>query len=80
MRDANELMSIFLRDTPDWVIGIMLLLPLLYGLFLGIEVISRASEIYFPYIILSGILMIVLVFFSDIVKLENFQPVLEPAG
>src|SRR5690606_15212461 len=59
-------------------IGIMLMLPVLYGLFIGIEVISRTGEIFFPYIIFSGVILILFVFFSGLPKLENLQPVLEP--
>lgn len=48
VRDVMELTPLFLYGTPNWGIGIMLILPILYGLFLGIETISRTSEIFFP--------------------------------
>jgi spore germination protein KB len=78
VRDAMELIPLFLPDTPIWASGILLMLPILLGLFLGIEVIGRTSETFFPYIILTGILMVIFVSFSDIVKVENLQPFLEP--
>ncbi len=78
VRDAMELIPLFLDGTPIWAIGIMLLLPILYALFLGIEVIGRTSEIFFPYVVLTGLLIIIFIFFSDIAKFENLQPVLEP--
>src|SRR5947207_1986543 len=40
-RDAMELVPLFLDGTPMWAIGIMFMLPILAGLFLGIEAISR---------------------------------------
>ena len=78
VRDTMELVPLFLEGTPDWAIGVSLLLPTLFGLFLGIEVIGRTSEILFPYIVITGIIMVVFVFFSDVVKLENIRPVFEP--
>lgn len=78
LRDAMEIVPLFLYGTPISAIGVMLMLPILFGLFLGIETISRISEIFFPYIVLNGILMIILVFCSDIVKFENLLPVLNP--
>ncbi|MGM0876081.1 MAG: GerAB/ArcD/ProY family transporter [Bacillota bacterium] len=78
VRDAMELAPLFLDGTPISAIGIMLMLPILYGIYLGIEVISRTSEIFFVYLAGTGVLMIIFVFFSDIVKLENVLPVLEP--
>ena len=78
VRDAMELVPLFLADTPIWAIGIALMLPILFGLFLGIEVIGRTGEILFPYILVTGIIMVIFVLFSDIVKVENLQPVLEP--
>ncbi|THE13127.1 spore gernimation protein GerB [Bacillus timonensis] len=78
VRDAMELMPLFLNETPTWAIGAMILLPITFGLFLGIEVIARTSEIFFPYIVLTVVLMVIFVIFSDIVNVENLFPVLEP--
>jgi spore germination protein KB len=78
VRDAMELVPLFLDGTPEWAIGTVLMLPVLFGLFLGIEVIGRTSEILFLYILFTGIIMVIFVFFSDVVKLENIRPVLEP--
>jgi len=78
VRDAMELLPLFLKETPAWAIGAMVLLPVLFGLFLGIEVIGRTAEIFFPYIVLTGVLMNIFLIFSNVVKLENLLPVLEP--
>ena len=78
VRDAMELVPLFLHGTPVLVIGILIMLPMLYALYLGIEVIGRTSEIFFVYIGLTGFLMVILVFISGIVKVENILPVLEP--
>ncbi|MFC0275019.1 GerAB/ArcD/ProY family transporter [Metabacillus herbersteinensis] len=78
VRDAMELAPLFLHGTPISAIGIVFMVPILYGLYLGIEVISRTIEIFFVYLVITVVLMIIFVFFSDIVKLENLLPVLEP--
>ncbi|MCV9886754.1 GerAB/ArcD/ProY family transporter [Metabacillus halosaccharovorans] len=78
VRDAMELAPLFLHGTPISVIGIMFLVPILYGLFLGIEVLLRTSEIFIVYLVLTGVLMIIFIFFSDIFQYENLLPVLEP--
>ncbi|WP_077212576.1 GerAB/ArcD/ProY family transporter [Bacillus dakarensis] len=78
VRDVMELTPLFLYGTPSWAIAFMLILPILYGLYLGIEVIGRTSEIFFPYIVLTVILVVVFVIFSDLVKIENLRPITEP--
>ncbi|WP_175640505.1 GerAB/ArcD/ProY family transporter [Metabacillus schmidteae] len=78
VRDAMDLAPLFLHGTPVSVIGIMFLLPILYGLFLGIEVLLRTGEIFIVYIVSTGILMIFFIFISDIFQYENLLPVLEP--
>ncbi len=78
VRDAMELAPLFLHGTPIWAIGIMFLLPILYGLFLGIEVLLRTSEIFIVYLVLTGVLVILFIFMSDIIQYENLLPVFEP--
>ncbi|HZH58780.1 MAG TPA: GerAB/ArcD/ProY family transporter [Metabacillus sp.] len=78
VRDAMELAPLFLHGTPVSAIGIMFLLPVLYGLFLGIEVLLRTSEIFIVYLVITGALMILFIFLSDIFQVENLLPVLEP--
>ncbi|MDP1420135.1 GerAB/ArcD/ProY family transporter [Peribacillus simplex] len=78
LRDIMELAPLFLEGTPISAIGIIFMLPILYGLFLGIEVISRTGEAFFLYLVITGVLMIIFLLFSDAVKFENLLPVLEP--
>ncbi len=78
VRDAMELAPLFLHETPVSVLGILFLLPILYGLFLGIEVLLRTSEIFIVYLVLTGVFLIIFIFLSDIFQYENLLPVLEP--
>ncbi|KOR79352.1 hypothetical protein AM232_13525 [Bacillus sp. FJAT-21352] len=54
------------------------MLPILYGLYLGIEVICRTVETFFVPLVLTGVFMVLLLLFSANVKVENLLPVLEP--
>ncbi|MFS0891491.1 GerAB/ArcD/ProY family transporter [Peribacillus frigoritolerans] len=78
LRDVMELTPLFLEETPISAIGIVFMLPILYGLYLGIEVISRTVETFFVYLVITGVLMIIFLLFSDVVKFENLLPVFEP--
>lgn len=66
MIDANHLL----------VIG-LLMIPILYGLVLGVNVIGRSSELLFYIVCLCFIPLLIAVFTSDIFKFENLMPVLE---
>ena len=45
-RDLMELTPFFLEGTPITAMGIVFMLPILYGLYLGIEVICRTVETF----------------------------------
>ncbi|MCK2005632.1 spore germination protein [[Brevibacterium] frigoritolerans] len=78
LRDIMELTPFFLEGTPISAVGIVFMLPILYGLYLGIEVICRTVEIFFVPLVLTGVLMVIFLLFSNAVKFENLLPVLEP--
>ncbi|WP_164854974.1 GerAB/ArcD/ProY family transporter [Peribacillus frigoritolerans] len=78
LRDLMELTPLFLEGTPMSAIGIVFMLPILYGLYLGIEVICRTVETFFVPLVLTGVFMVLLLLFSANVKVENLLPVLEP--
>jgi spore germination protein KB len=78
VRDGMELLSLKFSETPITFLGGLLILVIMYGLYMGIEVISRCSEILFIILLGMGILFAVFVFVSGIVKLENLLPILEP--
>ncbi|MDG4850779.1 GerAB/ArcD/ProY family transporter [Peribacillus frigoritolerans] len=78
LRDLMELTPLFLEGTPNSAIGIAFMLPILYGLYLGIEVICRTVEIFFVPLVFILVFMVFLLLFSDVVKVENLLPVLEP--
>ncbi|QAY65869.1 GerAB/ArcD/ProY family transporter [Paenibacillus protaetiae] len=65
-----------LHGTPNWLIAITFLLVILYVLFSGYEVLARMSGFFFPLILLSLLLEIVLLFFSGRIHLPNLLPVL----
>ncbi len=78
VRDGVELVSLSYTETPGLALGIILMIVVVYGLFQGIEVISRVGELY---ILLFGtltVLAIIALFGSGVVMEENLLPVLEP--
>jgi len=64
----------FLRETPSLPVVMIILIAVVYGVFLGIEVIARHNELVFPLFILSMFLLIVLV--ANNIDLNNLRPVL----
>jgi spore germination protein KB len=75
IRDSgNFFTSDILVDTPIEVVMILFLLISLFGVQLGLEVISRTALIFFPWII--ALLSILILFLIPEIKLENMQPIL----
>lgn len=64
----------FLRETPLLVIETIIVVIAVYGVYLGIEVIARQSELVFPFFILSIALLIALV--ANEMELHHLQPML----
>jgi spore germination protein KB len=78
LRDFGELMvsTIYLK-TPIEFIHLTLILLVLYIVMLGIEVLGRASEIFFPYAFIFIFFVGLGIAFSGDLKLENLAPVLQ---
>lgn len=55
----------------------LLMIPIVYGLILGVNVIGRSSELLFYVVGICFIPLLIAVFTSDIFKFENLLPVLE---
>ena len=55
----------------------LLMIPIVYGLMLGVNVIGRSSELLFYVVCICFIPLLIAVFTSDIFKFENLLPVLE---
>ncbi|UOF92622.1 spore germination protein [Fodinisporobacter ferrooxydans] len=78
LRDFDELISsAVLPNTPTEVVSFLVMLVIGYLLYLGIEVLGRSSEIFFPYAAFFFWMMVVFLFISGRVKFSNLQPVLE---
>ena len=71
---GNFSTSVILIDTPIEVVMILFLLVSLFGIRLGLEVISRTALILFPWIV--ALLSILILFLIPEIKLENMQPLL----
>ncbi|KHF40411.1 GerAB/ArcD/ProY family transporter [Halalkalibacter okhensis] len=77
IRDFGELMKItILPITPMEVIVIAMMIPVLYTVYLGLEVLARVTEVISPYIF--GILIIVglFLFFSGELHFTHLLPIL----
>ena len=71
---GNFFTSDILVDTPIEVVMILFLLVSLFGIRLGLEVISRTALIFFPWIV--ALLSILILFLIPEIKLKNMQPIL----
>ncbi len=69
--------TLILYETPYMVIIIFFILVCAYLQYCGIEVLGRMSEIFFPYLLITIFLTLLFVSISDILKIENLQPVLK---
>lgn len=77
-RDFTELLIIAaLHDTPMLAINLLMIFIIMYGVYLGIEVLGRASEIFIVSVVALGALGMVFIFASNVFIIENLQPVLE---
>lgn len=65
-----------LPRTPIWIIELIFILVLSYGLFSGIEAIARLGEIFLPIILFLYMLEVVLLFSSDIINVQYIKPLL----
>ncbi|ERJ11491.1 GerAB/ArcD/ProY family transporter [Haloplasma contractile] len=78
IRDLGELTTMYLLPaTPLLVINLLGLLIVGYALYLGIEVIARASEITIGAVYAFFTFILIIIMFSDLVKIENLLPILD---
>ncbi|KAA9031216.1 GerAB/ArcD/ProY family transporter [Niallia endozanthoxylica] len=76
-RDFAELITTaVLPLTPIEVTILTVMLVIVYILYLGIEVLARVSEIFFPYLIGFLFLLIIFLFVSGRIRFQNALPIL----
>ncbi|MDF0725686.1 endospore germination permease [Cytobacillus sp. S13-E01] len=77
LRDFGELIvsSIFVL-TPTEIISLTMILVIAYIVYLGLEVLSRTSEIFLPYLVVFILLVGIFILFSGEMQFANFRPVL----
>ncbi|MGF9697616.1 GerAB/ArcD/ProY family transporter [Paenibacillus sp. MABNR03] len=75
VREIGDFMSTqILHDTPLWIVHLLFVCPLVWGLICGLECIARSAEVFLPLVVL--FLLILTVCLLPHLKLENIQPVL----
>ncbi|MCR2804943.1 GerAB/ArcD/ProY family transporter [Paenibacillus soyae] len=78
VRDFGELTTMALLGfTPKWIIMLLILLVSAYTASKGIEVFVRVVQLLFPIVVISYAALIMLVFFSGLVKASRLLPVME---
>ncbi|WP_162848567.1 GerAB/ArcD/ProY family transporter [Paenibacillus nanensis] len=78
VRDVGELTTMALLGlTPKWIIMFLILLLSAYTISKGIEVFARVVQLLFPLVVLSYSSIILLIFFSGLVKFNQLLPILE---
>lgn len=78
LRSTSDMIKATLMiDANITLVIILLMIPILYGLILGVNVIGRSSELLFYIVCICFIPLLMAVFTSDIFKFENLLPVLE---
>lgn len=77
LRDFLELLvTDTFPNTPIEILAVTFMLVVTYVLYLGIEVLARTSEIFWPYILLFLILISLFLLFSGKFNFTNLRPVL----
>ncbi len=78
LRDFSELIVItILKETPLLIVMIIFTVVIVYSCTLGLETIARTCEIFFPYVLGSGLLILFFIFVTGSLQTENLQPPLE---
>ncbi|WP_426446916.1 GerAB/ArcD/ProY family transporter [Paenibacillus sp. S-38] len=78
VRDFGELTQMaLLGSTPLFVISSVVMLIAFYAVAMGIETFARVSEVILPIVVLSYILLVLLLLGSDLIHLDQLEPVLE---
>jgi spore germination protein KB len=77
LRDFGELViTEALLRTPIIVINFIMICAIAYGIYLGIEVLGRAAEIFFTFIVFLLFLFFLTVFIAKIPNIHNLMPIL----
>lgn len=75
LRDfGDHIITTILQGTPLLAVNLMILSALIIGCYLGLEVIGRMGEIYFPWIIGFGGLMLSFIYISGLPEINKLQP------
>lgn len=78
LRDFCSLLVItVLEETPLIIVMILFSILIIFAASLGVETISRTSEIFFPIVMISGWSLILFVYLNGIPQVENLQPPIE---
>ncbi|WJH35149.1 spore germination protein [Paenibacillus sp. CC-CFT747] len=78
LRDFGALLlTSALPNTPMSAVNLIMIIVILYGAVLGIGTLARTGEIFLFICILVAVLGVIVLFFSHVVKPENFLPILE---
>ncbi|MCM3389873.1 spore germination protein [Ureibacillus chungkukjangi] len=78
LRDFGEMLIIvFYPQTPLFVMNALMVLVVVYTIRKGIEVLARAGELLFIFMMLIGISCIFLITVSGIIDISNLEPLLE---
>jgi len=78
VRDFGELMAVsLLSNTPMFITMLIVILIAAYGIYQGVEVIFRMAEVLLPIVFISYLILILLIFITDIAHFEMLAPVME---
>ncbi|UHA60678.1 spore germination protein [Metabacillus litoralis] len=77
LRDFGELLvSTIFEVTPLEIISITMMLVIIYMLQLGLEVLGRTSEVFFPYVVTFILVTGIAIWLSGGLEISNLRPVL----
>ncbi|WP_019635508.1 GerAB/ArcD/ProY family transporter [Paenibacillus fonticola] len=65
-----------LRETPVFIVNMLMMLTVAYTLHKGLEVLARTSLIFFAFMMVVGVLSLLLIAFAHIVDINRLLPVL----
>ncbi|MBH5316834.1 endospore germination permease [Paenibacillus sp. GSMTC-2017] len=76
VREIGDFMTtMIMPDTPIQYIHVLFIFIVVMGIRLGLEVFTRAGELFFPFFVL--LFMLFIIFLAPQAKLENIQPIFE---
>lgn len=77
-KSTSDVVEVTLTVDANMVlIMLLLMIPIVYGLILGVNAIGRSAELLFYFVMLCFIPLVIAVFTSDIFSFDRFLPVLE---